>query len=70
MKALLALLLLFPLLLSEVAADDILHLYNWNNYISEETVHRFEARQKTVTTRPGNGQGQEMWAPLVSTYTA
>jgi spermidine/putrescine transport system substrate-binding protein len=24
-------------------ADDVLHLYNWNNYMSEDTIRRFEA---------------------------
>lgn len=24
-------------------AEDVLHIYNWNNYLAPETVKRFEA---------------------------
>lgn len=35
---------LFLLVSLPVAAkDDVLHLYNWNNYMSDETIKRFEA---------------------------
>jgi spermidine/putrescine-binding protein len=27
-----------------VHAGEVLHLYNWNNYISEQTIARFEAQ--------------------------
>lgn len=64
MKALLALLLLLPLLLSEVAADDILHLYNWNNYISEETVRRFEASCNCRLKQDYYSDNEEMLAKL------
>jgi spermidine/putrescine transport system substrate-binding protein len=34
--------LLFALAVVPVHAKDVLHLYNWNNYIAPETVKRFE----------------------------
>jgi len=63
MKALLALLLL-ALPLGEVAADDVLHLYNWNNYISEETVHRFEASCNCRLKQDYYSDNEEMLAKL------
>lgn len=64
MKAQLALPLLFFLLLGEVAADDVLYLYNWNNYISEETVRRFEASCGCRLKQDYYSDNEEMLAKL------
>ena len=69
MKKLLVLLALL-VSLPVAAKDDVLHLYNWNNYMSDETVKRFEdfckckvkqtyySRQRRAARQaPGRGQG-------------
>ncbi|HMX17462.1 MAG TPA: spermidine/putrescine ABC transporter substrate-binding protein [Rhodocyclaceae bacterium] len=45
-------------------ADDVLHLYNWNNYISDETVVRFEARCGCRLKQDYYSDNEEMLAKL------
>lgn len=46
------------------AADDVLYLYNWNNYISEETVQRFEASCRCRLKQDYYSDNEEMLAKL------
>ena len=46
------------------AADDVLYLYNWNNYISEETVARFEAHCRCRLKQDYYSDNEEMLAKL------
>ena len=65
MKALGAALLALLLAASAgAAADDVLYLYNWNNYISEETVHRFEASCHCRLKQDYYSDNEEMLAKL------
>ncbi|WP_432722335.1 spermidine/putrescine ABC transporter substrate-binding protein [Jeongeupia wiesaeckerbachi] len=60
-------LLLGLLLTAGVAqADDVLHLYNWNNYIAPETVKRFEADCKCRVVQDYYGAMEEMLAKLAA----
>ena len=63
MRALAALLAglaaLFP-----TRAEDVLYLYNWNNYISEETVKRFEASCRCRLKQDYYSDNEEMLAKL------
>ncbi len=62
MKTLLA---LFLLLSAWVArADDVLYLYNWNNYISEQTATRFEAWCGCKLKQDYYSDNEEMLAKL------
>ena len=45
-------------------AEDVLHLYNWNNYISDETVARFEARCGCRLKQDYYSDNEEMLAKL------
>jgi spermidine/putrescine transport system substrate-binding protein len=63
-KMLLAGICLSALLKVAMAADDVLYLYNWNNYISEETVHRFEARCRCQLKQDYYSDNEEMLAKL------
>jgi len=47
-----------------VRAADILHLYNWNNYIAEATVHRFEQRCRCTVRQDYYSDNEEMLARL------
>ncbi|TRZ63828.1 MAG: spermidine/putrescine ABC transporter substrate-binding protein [Rhodocyclaceae bacterium] len=58
----LAWLLLF--LLSTARAEDVLHLYNWNNYISDDTLARFEARCRCRVKQDYYSDNEEMLAKL------
>ncbi|MFA7270286.1 MAG: spermidine/putrescine ABC transporter substrate-binding protein [Sterolibacterium sp.] len=52
-------------LLSSVAlADDVLYLYNWNNYISDETVGRFETHCRCTLKQDYYSDNEEMLAKL------
>jgi len=63
-------LLLFLLLLAGNAlAEDVLHLYNWNNYISEETVARFEAQCACRVVQDYYSDNEEMLAKLAAGAT-
>ncbi|AOY01350.1 spermidine/putrescine ABC transporter substrate-binding protein [Jeongeupia sp. USM3] len=60
-------LLLGLLLTAGVAqADDVLHVYNWNNYIAPETVKRFEADCKCRVVQDYYGAMEEMLAKLAA----
>ena len=60
-------LLLFVLLLSGNAqAEDVLHLYNWNNYISDETVARFEKQCACRVMQDYYSDNEEMLAKLAA----
>ena len=60
-----ALLLLFTLLLvAPVRAEDVLHLYNWNSYLSDDTVQRFEAACKCRVKQDYYSDNEEMLAKL------
>lgn len=50
--------------LAEAASDDVLYLYNWNNYISEETVRRFEASCDCRLKQDYYSDNEEMLAKL------
>ena len=58
-----ALLTILPAI-AYAAADDILYLYNWNNYISEETLHRFEASCNCRLKQDYYSDNEEMLAKL------
>ena len=58
-----ALLMLLPAIAC-AATDDILYLYNWNNYISEETLHRFEASCNCRLKQDYYSDNEEMLAKL------
>ncbi len=58
-------LLSFLLLLATSAfAEDVLHLYNWNNYISDATMARFEARCGCRVKQDYYSDNEEMLAKL------
>jgi spermidine/putrescine transport system substrate-binding protein len=63
MKKLLCLLVLV-VSLPVAAKDDVLHLYNWNNYISEETIKRFEDSCKCKVKQTYYSDNDEMLAKL------
>ncbi len=46
------------------AAEDVLHLYNWNNYMSEETVKRFEGVCKCKVKQTYYSDNDELIAKL------
>jgi spermidine/putrescine transport system substrate-binding protein len=49
-----------------VSAKDVLHLYNWNNYIAPETVKRFEASCKCELKQTYYSDNEEMLAKLAA----
>lgn len=61
MKRWLALLLLAW---TAVQAEEVLHLYNWNNYISDDTLRRFEARCGCRVRQDYYSDNEEMLAKL------
>jgi len=65
MKKLLA---VFSLLLigASAQAQDKLHLYNWNNYLADETVKAFEASCKCQLIQSYYGDNEEMLAKLAA----
>ena len=64
MKILCAALLVLLLPAIAYATDDILHLYNWNNYISEATLQRFEASCNCRLKQDYYSDNEEMLAKL------
>ncbi len=64
MRATLALWL--ALLLVQAHADDVLHLYNWNNYISAQTVERFEQECGCHVEQDYYSDNEEMLAKLAA----
>jgi spermidine/putrescine transport system substrate-binding protein len=63
---LLASLLLVLVPLAPAAATDQLHLYNWNNYISPETVKRFEDFCKCEVVQTYYSDNEELLAKLAA----
>lgn len=63
--------LLFALLLlaGNACAEGVLHLYNWNNYISGETVARFEAQCACRVVQDYYSDNEEMLAKLAAGAT-
>jgi spermidine/putrescine transport system substrate-binding protein len=51
---------------SALHAADVLHLYNWNNYISDETVARFEASCHCRLVQDYYSDNEEMLAKLAA----
>jgi spermidine/putrescine transport system substrate-binding protein len=64
-----ALLLVLLLASGNALAADELHLYNWNNYISEATVERFEKFCKCKLVQDYYGDNEEMLAKLAAGAT-
>ena len=52
-----------------VQARDELHLYNWNNYISDATVARFEASCRCKLVQDYYSDNEEMLAKLAAGAT-
>lgn len=50
-------------------AEDILHLYNWNNYISDTTISRFEDECKCRVIQDYYSDNEEMLAKLAAGAT-
>ncbi len=50
--------------LSAARAEDVLHLYNWNNYISDETIARFEKSCGCRVKQDFYSDNEEMLAKL------
>lgn len=56
--------LLFALFCETALAADTLYLYNWNNYIADETLRRFEARCGCRVKQDYYSDNEEMLAKL------
>ena len=63
------LLLILMLCSGSAHAADVLHLYNWNNYISEETIARFEAQCACRVVQDYYSDNEEMLAKLAAGAT-
>ena len=50
-------------------ADEVLHLYNWNNYISEQTIARFESQCGCRVVQDYYSDNEEMLAKLAAGAT-
>ena len=61
--------LVLLLFIGSAHADDVLHLYNWNNYISEGTVARFEAQCTCRVVQDYYSDNEEMLAKLAAGAT-
>jgi len=59
----------FAFSFSSAYADDELHLYNWNNYISEETIARFEEQCVCRVVQDYYSDNEEMLAKLAAGAT-
>lgn len=55
---------LLLLILTAVRAEDVLHLYNWNNYISDDTLTRFETHCHCRVKQDYYSDNEEMLAKL------
>jgi spermidine/putrescine transport system substrate-binding protein len=66
MSRLLLLVLSLALAGPVLAASDVLHLYNWNNYIAPETVKRFEASCKCELKQTYYSDNEELLAKLAA----
>lgn len=61
--------LLLPLSVSSARAEDVLHLYNWNNYISDTTIERFEKQCACRVVQDYYSDNEEMLAKLAAGAT-
>ena len=61
--------LLLLLVMHAASAEDQLHLYNWNNYISDRTVARFEAQCGCRVVQDYYSDNEEMLARLAAGAT-
>jgi spermidine/putrescine transport system substrate-binding protein len=64
LRALRGYLFFFGLIVFPAQAADTLYLYNWNNYISQKTVARFEARCQCRLKQDYYSDNEEMLAKL------
>ena len=60
---------LLALCLVSAHAEDVLHLYNWNNYISDETIARFENQCACRVVQDYYSDNEEMLAKLAAGAT-
>lgn len=49
-----------------VLAEDVLHLYNWNNYLAEDTAKRFEAECQCKLVQDFYADNEELLAKLAA----
>ncbi|ADE11433.1 polyamine ABC transporter substrate-binding protein [Sideroxydans lithotrophicus] len=61
--------LLFLLFIGSAYAEDVLHLYNWNNYISDTTIARFEKECACRVVQDYYSDNEEMLAKLAAGAT-
>ena len=61
-----AILLSTLLFIDTAHADDVLHLYNWNNYIQAQTIARFEASCACRVVQDYYSDNEEMLAILAA----
>jgi spermidine/putrescine transport system substrate-binding protein len=61
--------LLFLLFIGSAHAEDVLHLYNWNNYISDTTIARFEKQCVCRVVQDYYSDNEEMLAKLAAGAT-
>ncbi|BBI98535.1 polyamine transporter PotD [Ferrigenium kumadai] len=61
--------LIFMLIVGSAHADDVLHLYNWNNYISDVTIARFEEQCGCRVVQDYYSDNEEMLAKLAAGAT-
>lgn len=66
MRALMLMLVLLP---GAARAEDVLHLYNWNNYISAQTIGRFEKLCNCRVEQDYYSDNEEMLAKLAAGAT-
>jgi len=59
----------FGLLPFSAYAEDVLHLYNWNNYISDTTIERFEKECTCRVVQDYYSDNEEMLAKLAAGAT-
>lgn len=57
------------LLCGHARAEDVLHLYNWNNYIADETLARFEQQCACRVVQDYYSDNEEMLAKLAAGAT-
>lgn len=61
--------LLMLLYFGAAQAEDLLHLYNWNNYISDQTIARFESICRCRVVQDYYADNEEMLAKLAAGAT-
>ncbi|MGZ8853212.1 MAG: ABC transporter substrate-binding protein, partial [Thermoanaerobaculia bacterium] len=66
MRRLIAFVLAVGLAAPALAAKNVLHLYNWNNYIAPETVKRFEASCSCEVRQTYYSDNEELLAKLAA----